>query len=349
MSERIEWVSDEGRLAELAPAWDALAAGADPFMTDAWLSAWRGAFAAEATPRVCLAWRGQQLVGGLPLVQTPVGLCAMANDQTPSFRPLAADPGALAAVVAAALRASGGVLELPMLASDHPLVGGRHAPWRSLYTAHTVSPIIDTVGTFEAWRERTRPRWRAPIERLARKMRRDHDADLRLVESPDDLTATLEAGLAIEAGGWKGREGTAITSSPATAAFYRSVAAAFEARGALRVSSITLDGEMVAFALCLLYDNRLWQLKIAFDERHRRLAPGLVLHLEATERCFELGLRAYELLGDRAEWKEKFATSERAYVTWTAYAGRPAATGRYLARRGGRALRAGRARLDRGG
>ncbi len=349
MSERIEWVADVGRLAELAPAWDSLAGGGDPFMTAAWLSAWRGAFAPDAPVRVCLAWREERLVGGLPLVGTTDGVRAMANAETPCFRPLAADRPGLEAVVGAALRASDGVLVLPMLPREHPLITEPHPGWRSLHTPHTTSPIVDTVGTFAAWRELTRPRWRTPIERLERKMQREHDVELRLVEAPVELVTAIEAGLAIEAAGWKGREGTAIASSPATAAFYRGVAEAFQARGELRVSSLALDGEMIAFALCLLHDNRLWQLKIAFDERHRRLAPGLVLHLRAIERCFELGLAAYELLGDRAEWKEKFATSERDYVRWTAYARATRPTSRYLARRGGRAWRRVRERLRRDG
>ncbi len=343
MNERIEWVREERRLTELAPRWDELALAGDPFMTHAWLSAWRGAFAAEGAARVCLAWRGERLVGGLPLVQTPGGLRAMANEQTPSFRPLAADPAGLAAVTTAALRAGGGLLVLPMLPREHPLVVERHRGWRSLYSPHTTSPIIDLVGTFDDWRELTRPRWRTPIERLARKMRRDHEADLRLVHAPEDVDATIDAGLALEAAGWKGRQGTAIASSPATDAFYRGVARAFADRGELRVSSITLDGAMVAFALCVVHENRLWQLKIAFDERHRRLAPGLVLHVEAVRRCFELGLRAYELLGDRAEWKDKFATSQREYVRWTGYASAPRPLALYGARRGARGLRRARA------
>jgi len=339
MSDRIEWVRDEERLAVLAAAWDALAGDADPFMTHAWLSSWRSAFSAPGSARVCLAWRGEQLVGGLPLVQSANGLAAMANDQTPSFRPLGVDGRALTAVCSAALAAGGGVLVLPMLRRDHPLVNGRQRGWRSLFTPHTTSPVIDTIGTFAQWRDETRPRWRTPIERLARKMRRDHEAQVRLVAAPEDLVGTIDAGLALEAAGWKGRGGTAIASAPATAAFYRGLAGAFAARDELRVSSITLDDELVAFALCLLHGNRLWQLKIAFDERHRKLAPGLVLHLEAVERCFELGLRAYELLGDRAEWKDKFATSQREYVVWTGYARAPRPSGRYLARRGGRVAR----------
>jgi len=338
MSERVEWVSDERRLAELAPAWDELAGAGDPFMTHAW----RDAFAPAGSARVCLVWRGRQLVGGLPLVQTPEGLRAMVNEQTPSFRPLGLDAAAMTALIGAGLTASGGVMALPMLPRDHPLVAHRQPAWRSLCSPHTTSPIIDCDGTFADWRELTRPRWRTPIERLARKMRREHDAQVRLVEAPEDLATTVEAFLALEAAGWKGREGTAIASSPATASFYRGVAEAFAARGELRSSSITLDGQLVAFAFCLLHDHRLWQLKIAFDEGHRGLAPGLVLHVEAVQRCYELGLRAYELLGDRSDWKDKFATSQREYVTWTGYARGLRPTGLYVARQAARAARRAR-------
>jgi CelD/BcsL family acetyltransferase involved in cellulose biosynthesis len=346
VSDRVEWISDEERLAELAPAWDALAGDGDPFMTHAWLSSWRAAFGAPGAARVCVAWRGDQLVAGLPLVDTGGRVAAAANDQTPGFRPVGDDRAAVAAVMESALAAGGGVLVLPMLPLGHPLATGRARAWRSLYTPHTVSPTIDMCDTFEQWRELTRERWRTPIERLARKMRRDHDADIRLVEAPGDVAATIDAGLALEAAGWKGREGTAIASAPATAAFYRGVAAAFAAQDRLRVSSISLDGRLVAFTLCLLYGNRLWQLKIAFDEDFRKLAPGLVLHVEAVQRCHELGLRAYELLGDRADWKHKFATSEREYVTWTAYARRPAPLARYAARRGGRWARSLKASIS---
>ena len=80
-----------------------------------------------------------------------------------------------------------------------------------------------------------------------------------------------------------------------------------------------LDGHWAAFDLCLLYDDRLYLLKTGYDERFRRLAPGLVMRLSTIERCFELGLEAHELLGDDTEWKRKFATAERRHVGFHAY------------------------------
>jgi len=119
----------------------------------------------------------------------------------------------------------------------------------------------------------------------------------------------------------------------------RGIAEGFAARDGLRTAAISLDGAMVAFDLLLQWRNRLYLLKTGFDEAHRRFAPGLILRLGVIERCFELGLDAHELLGDRSDWKAKFATTERAHVTWTGYARGPRATGRWAYRRGGRVLK----------
>jgi CelD/BcsL family acetyltransferase involved in cellulose biosynthesis len=338
----VEWVTEEARLGEIASDWEDLAGPANPFMSAAWLEAWRRAFAPDLGLRVCLVWRSGQLVGGLPLVLSDRRLAAMANDHSPSFGPLARDAEALEEVIGAALDAAGGRLVLPSVPSDHALLESGKGRWRALTSPDIVSPIVDLAGTFEEWREATRGRWEAPIERLARKMARDHRAEFRIVDEPSDLEATLSAGFDLEASGWKGAAGSAILCSPATTTFYRSLAAAFQARGELRISTITLDDRLVAFELGLLCGRRHYKLKSTYDETLRRLAPGLVLHLRVIERCFELGLDACEILGDRADWKAKFATSERAHVAWTGYA-RGLGTRRYVARRGRRtAVAAGR-------
>ena len=194
------------------------------------------------------------------------------------------------------------------------------------------SPIVETQGDFAAWRAASKPRWGAPLERFRRKMMREHDASFAIVEPPSDLDAELSVGFEVEASGWKGRAGTAITSSPDTERFYRAVAQAFAERGELRLSRVVLDGTVVAFDLCLLHGRRLHLLKTGYDERFRRLAPGLVMRLAVIERCFELGHEAHELLGEDSEWKLKFATTERCHTGLRAYRRSPPALARYAYR-----------------
>jgi CelD/BcsL family acetyltransferase involved in cellulose biosynthesis len=340
----IEWVTTQDRFEALAEEWNALL-GEDsmPFDCHEWYAAWWRAFGTGSELRICLARRGDDLVAVLPLRTVSGGLAALANVHTPVFRPLATDAEALEAVLAAAFGDGSHGLELFALPTADRALTVAESQAKQLGTPQLaepihVSPIVDTSGDFDEWRVASKPRWGAPIERFRRKMSRDHDAHLTIVEIPDDLDRELDRGFAVEGSGWKARNGTAITSSPDTAQFYREIAHAFAGRGELRLSGIELDGDLAAFDLTLLHRNQLYLLKTGFDERFRKLAPGLVMRLSIVERCFELGLDAHDLLGDDSEWKRKFATTARPHTSFRAFGRGPAGRGRYAYRAHGRPL-----------
>jgi CelD/BcsL family acetyltransferase involved in cellulose biosynthesis len=333
----VEWIGEEAEFEALAGEWDALLpAEAFPFDLHCWYLAWWRSFGAGEELAVCTARREGELVGAFPLRRADGALRALANVHSPLFRPLARDPEAMQALVATAIGEACD-LELVGLPEGDPAVpalreGAGTASRRALAEPSYVSPTVDTRGDFDAWRKLSKPRWGAPLERFRRKMGRDHEAELRIVEPPQDLEAELADGFRVEASGWKGEAGTAIVSAPETEVFYTAVAEAFAARGELRFSRIVLDGESAAFDFTLLHAGRLFLLKTGFDERFRRLAPGLVMRLSIIERCFEDGLRSHELLGDESEWKAKFATGGRPYVTLRAYRRNPAGLARYAYR-----------------
>ena len=326
MSLRIEWIGEPEGFARLAADWDRMLPGdARPFDCHRWYTAWYQAFGKGTAMRVCLAWEGDRIQAAFPLVESNRRLLAgMGNVHSPVFRPVGRSPQAIRAVVEAALGKAPGNLQLPALPADDPALSllseaSAAAGRRHVLAAEHVSPIVSTEGTFEDWRASSKPRWGAPLERFRRKMARDHEAELSIVEPPADLDAELASGFAVEASGWKGENGTAIVSDERTLTFYREIARSFAERDQLRLSRIVLDGEWAAFDLCLLHGERLYLLKTGYDERFRRLAPGLVMRLSIVERCFELGLQAHELLGDESEWKRKFATEERSHVGFHAY------------------------------
>lgn len=336
----LEVVTSVDRFAQLAEPWDRLAATEQtPFCSHAWFSAWWDAFGEGSQLRVIVLWRGDEMTAAYPLSIADRRCEAMANVHSPLFRPLALDDSALREVTDAALRSScphGLVIEALPEQSEAVAVlmhAAGESGARSLQSARHVSPIVDTTGDFADWRAQSRPRWGAPLERFRRKMAREYDAEIRVVTAPESLDLELDRGFAVEASGWKGQAGTAILSSPHTARFYRDIAHAAAARDELRLSTITLDGEVAAFDLTLLRNNRLYLLKTGFDEHWRRLAPGLVLRLSVIERCFELGLDAHELLGDESEWKRKFATSSRSHVAVEVYGKSAAQLAAYTWRR----------------
>ncbi|HWI21906.1 MAG TPA: GNAT family N-acetyltransferase [Baekduia sp.] len=330
---RIEIITDPRRFAEVAPAWDRLEAiEPTPFSSHGWFDAWWRAFG-SGTLHVVVLWDGDELAGALPLSREGNQLRALAGVHTPLFRPLAVDHAAMDVLLGTVCE---GVSRLTLealpvgepaeqsLARSVRAIGGRVLQRH----AHT-SPNVDTSGSFEAWRELSRSSWGAPLERFRRKMIREHETTIETIVTPVDLEQELHAGFEVEASGWKGRHGTAILSSPVTTQFYRDVARLSHARGELRLSRILLDGAIAAFDLTLLRQGRLYLLKTGYDERHRRLAPGLVMRLSIIERCFEAGILAHDLLGDDAEWKRKFATCDRRHATLEVYGPSPGLLARY--------------------
>jgi CelD/BcsL family acetyltransferase involved in cellulose biosynthesis len=325
----VDWIDDQDEFLALAAEWDGLLqADSQPFDLHCWYSAWWEAFGGAGKLAVCTVRRDGKLVAACPLSSEGARLKGLANSHSGTFRPLAKDEEAMAALIAAICEHGATVVELEGLPAEDPCMrmleaGAGKASRSPLTEPSYISPIVETDGDFDAWRKQSKARWGAPLERFRRKMGREHEARFEIVEAPRDLDAELDDGFRVEASGWKGEAGTAILSTPETELFYRRLAKAFDERGGLRFSRIVLDGETIAFDFCLLHRDRLYLQKTGYDERFRRLAPGLVLRLSVIERCFELGLPAHELLGSATEWKLKFANAERSHVTFRAYRGNP--------------------------
>lgn len=328
MTLRTAWLTDFERFAALAPEWEDLTGHAGlPFSTHAWVRCWWEAFGMRHTVAICTLWNGAELAGGFPLVRRGRLLRAMVNEHTPIFEPVARDRAALGRLTDAVL-SHGAQIMVPQIPADGAVRdalrrASRERRRRLLVEPEATSLIVDTSGDLGAYRTRMKHNFRE-IERRRRKAEREHVARWRLVEPPEDMDAELEAGLRVEASGWKGRGQTAIASDPHVLRFYRAIAAAFQERGELRFSSLTLDGELVAFDFALLRGGRYWLLKTAYDESHARLGPGMALRLAVVERCFEIGLDAHEFLGVDMEWKRRFATAERRLVTARSYGTAPA-------------------------
>jgi hypothetical protein len=107
---------------------------------------------------------------------------------------------------------------------------------------------------------------------------------LLLAERPAEVEPALEAFLALERAGWKGRRGTALAVRADEAAFIRAAVAALAARGQIRVALLQRDGQPVAGALVMVSGSRAFYFKTAYDERLARFSPGTLLTRELTTR-----------------------------------------------------------------
>ncbi|HSI41413.1 MAG TPA: GNAT family N-acetyltransferase [Xanthobacteraceae bacterium] len=131
----------------------------------------------------------------------------------------------------------------------------------------------------------------AGVSRLAAKRRRleREGGPLTVLSARDPVAAAvlLERFLALEAAGWKGRRGTAAGQQAGLAAMFRESVAAFAARDCARLIGLEQAGELIAGAVLVGAQDRIWFYKTAYDERRRRASPGVLLDLEVTRQLLD--------------------------------------------------------------
>jgi CelD/BcsL family acetyltransferase involved in cellulose biosynthesis len=349
---RDEWVTDARRFAELRDPWNQLAADS-LFVTWEWLDCWWRAFGQGAEMRVHVSWDGPELVGGMAFGLRGRHLWAMADEQTDLYRPVARSIQDLDPILRAVADGPWSRITLPGVPADDPatqrlLATLRARGWVVHEAFRESCPIIDTRGTFDAYSQGLSGNARRQVSKARRRLERQGQVDLRVVEPVDQLEPVLAESFALEAAGWKGRSKSAILSSERLSGFWRSLFERYQQLGSLRLSQLRLDGTLIAFCLGIVHNARLYTLKTSYDERYAYYAPGHVLRLEMIERCFEQQIDTQELLGPMLRWKQRYATETRDTNVLRAYRRRPASLARY----GGRRLvlpwlRAGYVRLRR--
>lgn len=100
----------------------------------------------------------------------------------------------------------------------------------------------------------------------------------------DDLDAWMGEFLAIEGGGWKGREGSALGSKEADARYFQEMIRACHAAGKLAMTAVRLDGRPVAMQVMLRAGRGAYAFKLGYDESFARFSPGVLLELDMVER-----------------------------------------------------------------
>ncbi|ANI78343.1 GNAT family N-acetyltransferase [Sphingobium sp. EP60837] len=129
------------------------------------------------------------------------------------------------------------------------------------------------------WETHVRAKKRKEIRRLQKRLAELGTVEQRLLADRAELPHWCADFLALEASGWKGREGTALACSANDAAFFRAAcAAAFDA-GRLHFLRIDLDGRAIAMLANFRHGEGAFSFKIAFDEELGRFSPGVLIEL----------------------------------------------------------------------
>ncbi len=137
-----------------------------------------------------------------------------------------------------------------------------------------------------------RKKKRTEMNRLRRRLEEFGAVAFHTLADARDLGRWRNDFLRLESAGWKGREGSALAASPASAQFFSDCLEAAFAVGALRFHRLVAGPRTVAMIVNFGAGEESYSFKIAHDPDLARFSPGVMLEIELLKALEgEQGLR----------------------------------------------------------
>jgi CelD/BcsL family acetyltransferase involved in cellulose biosynthesis len=291
----VQWVAPGGIPLDLAAQWDELAANAaEPnVFAQRWFVEASAPLATRDVRLLAVRDAGQ-LIGVLPLARAShYGRLPLAHVEnwlhyhaflggpllragweqaawTTILTELDADP------------ASTGLLHLTGLVEHGPVhTALLAAAKRPCHTVHRIERALlhSDLAPADYYAATVRKKKRKEIGRLQSRLAELGSVATRRLSPDDDLDEWIDAFLALEAAGWKGRAGSALACQPETAAFFRAALHGAHGAGKLELLRLDLDGRPIAILVNFLDPPGSYSFKTAFDEEFARFSPGVLIQL----------------------------------------------------------------------
>ncbi len=339
---KLEPVED---FAALSEEWTALAERAgNLFSTWEWADAWWTVYG-EDRPLHLTACRDAsgRLVALLPLYlskRRPVRtLRFIGHGPADQLGPICApdDRPATAAALSRLLRESG--REWDLLLADRLAPGEGWAAALGGQVVHREdSPTLTVDGrSFDEFLASRSRNFREQVRRRERKLRREHEVDLRL-STPDRLEADLDTLFRLHDARWSEGESEALTGDRER--FHRDFARRALERGWLRLWVLEADGAARAAWYGFRFAQMDWYYQSGRDPEWERQSVGFVLLSHTIKLAFDDGMLEYRLLRGGEEYKGRFASDDHGLETLALPRG-AIGRGALLAARAARSMPAG--------
>ncbi len=314
---RFETVDSEDEFAQLGDRWNDLVFAMprpSPFMLHCWLIEWWRHYGEGCRLAVETAYRGDRLVGALPLVtfshhglriatfvgarQSCLGDALIADGEGPEL---------VEALVDRARASEHDYADLFGLAADCRLAS-LDGPRKLRLFQRIEAPVLDVSKGWEAtYRAKTDSRKRAHHKRRRRQLAELGKVEVVRARTIDELEPALEEGFRIHELRWRDRpDGSGLVTATGMQ-FNRAALRGLAELDATRIVSLTLGGKAIAFAWYFLVRDRAYLHRMAFDPGYSRCSPGLVNALDALEAAAEEGATRMEFLGGAERYKVELA------------------------------------------
>jgi hypothetical protein len=173
---------------------------------------------------------------------------------------------------------------------------------------------VTLAGDFDSYWNARGKNLRGNLKKQRARLERDGIATRMVVDRQPARMAQAVADYGrLETSGWKGSEGTAVSSGNAQGRYYRAMLEGMAARGAASVYRYYFGEQLVAMDLCVEDGESLVVLKTAYDESvPSNLSPTLLMREEACRSLFDGGrLKRLEFYGRVMEWHTRWTEEVR--------------------------------------
>ncbi|MDQ1830153.1 GNAT family N-acetyltransferase [Massilia scottii] len=208
----------------------------------------------------------------------------------------------------------GMAIQLDLLCND-PAVGAvlsGAAPRRHLLN-HALTMKIDLAGSFAGYWSSRSKQLQSNIKKRDKRLFENGIEQRRVhIGEAGDIVAAVDRYAALEGAGWKGRNGTAVGSTPAQHQFYRDLMQRAALDGHAFVSELWFGDTLAASRLILRRNGVYVILKTSYDESFADYSPGRLLLRDVIEQAFAADPGgAIEFYTDADQNQLEWATAQR--------------------------------------
>jgi CelD/BcsL family acetyltransferase involved in cellulose biosynthesis len=319
----------------LCRPWDELVGVSDldaVFLRHAWFDAWIRAYAAEERLAIETLWRAGRLAAIAPLQRTTQSfrgvrvraLELLWSAVAPRSGWIATRDEDVAALLDGLLeRDDWDVLVAPNWPTDAATGSALLDAVRRAGLAHQDvpgfrSPFLRIRGTWdEYWAGLPRERRRYLTKKCTNRLEREGDHEFRRIDTAEALEAFVPEMYALSEKSWKaGISAELRPDSPVAQLLVGFARDGLEA-GRVRVETLRLHDELIAFEYMLVGSGRHSVVRSDYDLAYRYFTPGNSLRLHVLQQLFAEGATEYDLGGDPHPYKLEWCDTIRDHRTLT--------------------------------
>ena len=312
----LEVVTSESAFAELGPAWDDLVQAMprpSPFLLHAWLVQWYRHYGQGSELAVHAAFRDGTLVAALPLVRTPwrgLHVSRFLGGQQSSLADLLLEPNEPEATgegLIAHARSAHDFAELFGLGAGSRIARIAGGDQLHLFP-RADGPVLDLTDDWEALYEaKVSAKRRSSYRRRLRQLEAQGKVGFGPTRTSSEVEAVLPDAFRLHRLRWAGLPDGSGFATASGVEFHRAALATLADQGFIRLTTMTFEGRVIAFALAFALAGRLYGYRTAFDPSFARYSPGLLtVHALLASACRE-GLQRVEFLGAADTFKLELA------------------------------------------